>query len=128
SNDVLLQLADELFDARRGPDCLLALHAQKRGLAFLIGLVLLVRKIGADRARDEQRAAHQRENRQEAPSKEPPALDLTDNAVLRENRFDRRQHHRFLLTDEPPAESRPRRSSRKVIWRREIVTYLPRRP
>jgi len=55
------------------------------------GLVLLVREIEADAARDEERAADQREDEQEIAAKEPAALDPRDLAMLFPDSLDRLQ-------------------------------------
>ena len=67
--ELLLDLADELLDARCRADGFLALHAGKRDLVLLVG------EVQPDRAGDQQRAAHQREDQQEILAEQPPALD-----------------------------------------------------
>jgi len=81
--ELLLDLAHELLDARRRADRLLALQAEQRRL------VLLVREVQADRARDEERAADQPEDQQEVLAEQAPALDRADLAVLRDQGVDR---------------------------------------
>src|SRR6185436_14909208 len=66
--ELLLDLAHELLDARRGAGGLLALQAGERFLVFLVG------EVQADAARDQQRAADQREDQQEILAEQPAAV------------------------------------------------------
>jgi len=74
--ELLLDLQDELLDARRGGERLLMLQAGERDLVFLI------REVEADAARDQQRTADEGEDQQEVAAEQPPALDPRDNRVL----------------------------------------------
>ena len=65
---LLLDLAHELLDARRRAGGLFALQARERFLVFLVG------EVQSDAARDQQRAAHQRQDQQEILAEQPPAV------------------------------------------------------
>ncbi len=67
--DLLLDLPHELLDASRCGDRLLALQRGER-----VG-VLLVREVKADRARDQQRAADQRDDEDEVLEEEPASME-----------------------------------------------------
>jgi hypothetical protein len=54
-------------------------------------LVFLVREVEPDAARDEQRAADQREDEQEIAAEEPSTLDPRDLAMLFPDSLDRLQ-------------------------------------
>ena len=66
--ELLLDLAHELLDARRRARGLLALQAGERLLVLLVG------EVEADAARNQQRAAHQREDQQEVLAEELAAV------------------------------------------------------
>ena len=101
--ELLLDRRDVLLDARRRRDRLLVLQARERRL------VLLVRKIDADRARREQRDRHQRKDQQQVFAEQAAAVRGRGDAPA-----DRRsvaEHHagqRLRRHRRPPAtESRP---------------------
>jgi hypothetical protein len=81
--ELLLDLAHELLDARRGRDRLLALQGRERALVFLVG------EVQPDGARNQQRAAHQAQDQEEILAEETPAPQprhvgvLLDEPVLR---------------------------------------------
>jgi hypothetical protein len=74
--ELLLDLAHELLDARRGGDRLLALQGGERALVFLIG------EVQPDGARNQQRAAHQGQNQQEIFAEQSPAPQPRHVGVL----------------------------------------------
>ena len=76
TSQAILDLQDELLDARRRRERLLVLQARKRDLVFLVG------EVEADAAGDEERAAHEREDQQEVAAEKPPALSPRDIGVL----------------------------------------------
>src|SRR5574341_922612 len=98
--DLLLDLAHELLDARRRARGLLALQGRERDL------VLLVREVKTDAARNQQRAAHQAQDQQEVLAEELAAMQPRRRAGLPS----RDRLHRFQ--DRPP--SRPTVSLRPL--------------
>jgi hypothetical protein len=74
--ELLLDLQDELLDARGRRQRFLMLQAGERDLVFLIG------EVEADATGNQQRAADERKDQQEVAAEKPPALNPRDFGVL----------------------------------------------
>ena len=114
--ELLLDLADELLDARRRAGGLLALQAGERLLVLLVG------EVQADAARDQQRAADQREDQQEILAEQPAAV-LAHDSLRGDDGLDRLQSITFsACTSTDRGTVMPRlRATRRSIWNSYFV-------
>src|SRR6185295_13388701 len=115
--ELLLDLEQEFLDSRRRRHRLLALQDRERALVFLIG------EVQADAARDDQRAADERQDEQEILAKQPPAPQPRDVGMRSQEPL-RQQCHSITRSARARSEAGSLMPSVRAAARSTTKSYL----